>query len=298
MPILGRHQIAVSVAFFGLVMANLFVGSGSLWLMEEKFRGEVWYNQLPHGVIQSQVILVAVWFGLGEVRWYIRLLVAVSLTFLIATAFKVAMRSTTYGHTDPGYEYLDLLVFLFIALMLATSCVGFVLRRTRNWKLTSQAIEYSSATQQFSVADAFLWISILSGALASLRVLEVMGPPFDLLSAALYISLSIAELTVVVLGAMLLAFSNAHQMRGTVLLLLTVIIIGAVFAVPDAYRDIQLVRINAPSAHFLEYLVVWRNHTFRNELFVIAAAITAFINCLALRALGCTLLRPGKMASG
>jgi hypothetical protein len=295
MAFFTRHRLHVDVALAALLLANLLTDVGLLWLIEERFSRSAWLDQIPIGVILGQLMTLGLWLGLGDGRWYHRLVVVVPLTFGIAETIGIAELLTSRSHHDydPGGPMM--IAFIFLAMVLAVSLLGFVLRRTRGWRLTWQQITSSPVTSQFQVGDTLLWMIVLGGALAALRFLVTIDKDFP--SQFLDIGLYGAKTTAVVLGAMLAAFTTRRRLSSLVLLSLFVVLIGAAFAVPDAWGNIQRMGTSATiPVTFYRYAVAWGQQTLKHEEFVIAAAVSGLVNCLALRALGCKLVRPTIIA--
>jgi hypothetical protein len=63
----------------------------------------------------------------------------------------------------------------------------------------------------------------------------------------------------------------------------------------DACDNIQRMLATATvSAPLYRLAVAWGNQTLKHEIFAASAAIAALLNCVALRILGCRLIRPGS----
>lgn len=289
-----RRHLLIVLAIVGLVLVNLLADVGLLWLIEEIFRNSAWLDQIPIGVILGQLLLLALWFGLGDGRWYLRLVVAVALTLGIAKTIGIAeyLGNRSQRNYDPGSSMV--IAFMLLAMLLITSCFGFLLRRIRSWRLTWQPVESTPATGQFQVGDTLLWMCIVSGALASVRFVVSIDKDFP--AQFLDIGLYTVKTTMVVLGAMMGAFSTRGRLRLAVLVSLTVLLIGAAFAVPDAYENVRQIRAGVTiPVPFYRYAVAWGQQTLKHEEFVVTAAMIALANCLALLALGGKLVRPGGL---
>jgi len=258
--------------------------------MEEWSRGWPARDEIPIGILLSQLTLAALWLGLGDGRWYVRLVVAIPLTFCLAKTIGIANqlspKALSRGQPDPS----AMIFFILLAMLLASSCFAFVLRRTRSWRLTWQQIGNVHATRQFQIGDALLWMIVVSGSLAALRFLVSIDNDFP--AQLLDISMYTVKTMMVVTGTMIVAFSTRRKIRGLVLITLVVLVIGALFAVPDAYENVQRMRGGTPPTPFYRYVAAWANQTKKHEAFVIAAALGGLVNCLVLRALGCRLVRP------
>jgi hypothetical protein len=292
MPYIGLRQIGIGIALFGLVAVNLASDVGLMLLVEEKSRGTAWHREAPIGLVLSQLTLLAMWLGLGDGRWYVRLVIAVPLTFALANALGIvkALSSAARRDYDPGNAML--IAFMFLGMLLAIACFGFVLRRTRSWRLTWKQVDSAPAMHQFQIGDALLWMMVLSGALAVVRFLNSIDADFPVLTVALYA----VKTTAVVFGAMMVAFATRRKLLTTAVLTSAVLVTGAVFAVPDAYENVQRMRASAAvrSVPMYRYVVAWGNQTLNHEAFVVAAGACAVANCLALRAMGCKFMRPRR----
>jgi hypothetical protein len=284
------HRFAVGLALLGLVAANLLLDVWLVWLMEEWFRGSWWFDQIPIGLLLSQLALLAFWLGLGDGRWYVRPLLAIPLTMCLAKSISIAMQLAPRARreADPS----PTLFFILLAMLLATSSVAFALRRMRGWRWTWKPVVFAAASGQFQINDVLLVMIVLGGALAAVRFLITIDSDFP--SQILDISLYAVKTMAVALGAMLLAYSKRHRVRGAVLLMLAVLLIGAVFAIPDAYKSVPRVQIGVgtTSAPVWTYAVAWWKESLKQEAFVVGAAICGLVNSLALRALGGKLVRP------
>ena len=92
------------------------------------------------------------------------------------------------------------------------------------------------------------------------------------------------------------AFSTRRHLRVSMLVSLAMLLIGAVFAIPDAYENIRQMLASATiPVPFYRYAVAWAQQCLKHEEFVFAAAVIALANCLVLRALGGKLVRPGGL---
>jgi len=240
------HPLLIVAALIVLLLVNLTATAGLLWLIEEGWpepRATFLRNQLHQigfGILLSQVILIGYWLGLGGGRWYLRLVAAIALTLSTAMAihFGVALSPTARhsGSEDPW----AILGFILIAMMLTVSFMGFVLRRTRGWRLTWHQSVNHSAIHQFQIADGLLWMVVIGGALAAMRF--VVSIEEDMRDQFLNISLMTVRMAAVVLAAMMTAFATTRRIRTVFLLVVFVTAIGVAFAVPDIYRGVQRAR--------------------------------------------------------
>ena len=278
--IVTRRHLFVALAIVSLVLVNLLADVGLMWLSDKYFRGSSWLDIIPVGVILGQLLLLALWLGLGDGRWYLRLVVSVALTLSMAKTIGIAELLSSRSRQDYNPGRSMMIAFMFLAMLLATSCFAFVLRRMRSWRLTWQEIVSGPATSQFQVGDTLMWMIVIGGALASIRFLVTIDEDFP--SQFLDIGVFSVKTTMVVLGAMAAAFST-RRVRAVIFLALAVLLIGATFAVPDAYDSVQRMRASATiPVPFYRYAVAWGNQTLKHETFVVAAAVTALANCLAL----------------
>jgi hypothetical protein len=277
----------------GLIAANLLIDVGLIVLIQAWSRGQPWHHEVPVGTLLGQLTLIGLWFGLGDWRWYVRLVVVVPLTFCLAEALGTAeyLSSKTRRDFDPGNAMV--FAFMLLAMMLAVSWVGFILRRTRSWRLTWQHVEAIPAMHQYQIGDALLWMVVVGGSLAAIRFLMSIDSDFP--SQILFLALYAVKTTAVVLVAMTLAFATRRKLRAAGLLVIAVLLIGALFAVPDAYENVRNMRAGAGATPVptYRYAVAWGNQTLKHEACVIATTFCAVANCLVLRLLGGQLVRPG-----
>jgi hypothetical protein len=292
----ASRRVAIGLVLLGLLAANLLIDVCLVWLMERSFPGSSWFDQIPIGVLVSQLILMAMWVGLGDWRWYVRLVIAVPVTFCLAQTIGVASRlsSPSFNRYEPDPS--PVVAFIFLAMMLAASCVAFILRRTWSWRLTWQDVKSAPAARQFALGDALLWMIVIGGSLAAIRFLISIDRDFP--TQILDIALYTVKTAAVVVAAMLLVFSSRFQMRAVGIFVFVVLLIGAGFAVPDAYESVRQMRVMGTTRPLptYRYLIAWANPTKKHEVYVIAAAVGAVANSLALRALGCKLIRPGQIS--
>jgi len=297
----NRHLLVTAAALIALVAANLALTAAMLWLIEEGYPAK-WvffrnqFHQFAWGLLLSQVILVGYWLGLGDGRWYLRLVAAIALTLAIALALhwaeRLSPRARRHGNESPW----AILSFVLIAMMLVVSCVGFVLRRTRGWRLTWRSEVPANTIHQFQIADGLLWMIVIGGALAALRF--VFSIEDSLQEQLLDISLMTTSIATVVLIAMMTAFTTSRQLRKVVVMIVVVTAIGIAFAVPDIYRGVQRARavVTGPIAWSV-YVSNAIGDGLGEPVFVWAAMSGALANCLVLRLIGCRLIRPGNFDS-
>src|SRR5262245_51808774 len=82
-----RHHLVVASALVGLTLADLLTDFALIWMVEERWFRYEWMNQVGYGLLFAPVMLLGLWFGLGDGRWYLRLNVAIGLTMCVAIAF-------------------------------------------------------------------------------------------------------------------------------------------------------------------------------------------------------------------
>jgi hypothetical protein len=290
-----RHVI-LAASLFVLVLANLAIDVGLIWLVEESNRQWQPVHETPIGILLGQLMLVALWCGLGDGRWYLRIVVSVVLTLALAKTIGVAESLLTRrSGAEPGHDMV--IAFILLPMMLAVALLAFVLRRVWAWRLTWQPLQANALRgSQFQMSDALLWTTVAGGALASYRFMLTIDSDFT--SQLRDLTIYAAKTAAVVFAATILAFSPKIHSRATIWFVIVVAMVGAVSAMPDAYDNFQRMRgvaiIPVPVHRFA---LAWGEQTLKHEAFCVAAAIAALANCLVLRALGCRLVRPGKASS-
>src|SRR3954452_17906540 len=168
------QMLRVTVALAGVVAANFAVTAGLLWLMQEwqpRPGSRFFLNQLHQvgfGILLSQVVLIGYWLGLADGRWYLRLVAANAMTLATALAIHWADALSPTARRGGDDDPWAIIGFILIAMMLTVSFVGFVLRRPRGWRLTWRQSMDFPVTHQFQIADALLWMIVISGALAAI----------------------------------------------------------------------------------------------------------------------------------
>lgn len=296
------NPLLITAALAALIVANLAVTSGLLWIIQEwkpasgsRFLQNQ-LNQVWFGTLLSQVVLIGCWLGLGDGRWYVRLVAAIALTLATALAFHFGVVLSPTARRSADEEPWAIIGFILIAMMLAVSLVGFVLRRMRGWRLTWRASVQQLTIHQFQIADGLLWMVVIGGALAAMRF--VVSIEEDFREQLVRISLLTARGAAIVLVAMVTAFSTARPMRNVIVLVSVVVAIGIAFAIPDVYRDLQSTwaRVTGPIAWNV-YLSNAINAGFGQIVLMLAVMSGALVNCLALRLTGCQLIRPGQGTS-
>jgi hypothetical protein len=286
-----RRSLAVVIALVAVIIANLLVDVGLIWFMEER-RLPNWLNEIAIGTLLSQVALLGLWLGLGDGRWYVRLVVALPLTMCTAKAMGWATTLSAAARRQGSADEWAMFAFILIAMMLATSLLALVLRRTRSWRLTWWQVARLPPTQQFQAGDVLLWMIPIAGSLAAIRFMMSIDENFG--DQLVEISLYTGRTAAIALVTMTTAFGTRRRLRSWLVLAMLVLIIGAVFAAPDAYSNIQRMRASAnKSVPLARYATAAVNQMKTHEIFTIAAAVAGLTNCLILRWLGCKLIRPG-----
>jgi len=290
-PIGARH-LGMAVALIGLVLANLLHDVAMVWLMEEGY-GSWWLNPFAVAILLGPVMLLGMWFGLGDGRWYVRLLVAIALTIAVALSFAVVgqLSANARRHHDSDNPWA-MISFVLISMMLAASLLAFVLRRTRNWRLTWWPPASDSPTRQFQIGDILLWMVLISGSLAAFKFIVSIDADFK--DQILEISLLTARTTLIALAAMLAAFGRRNYLRTAVMLVMAVLFVGLIFSASEVYQAVQTLRSGTRAVALTRYVRAATNKVMDHEVFAITAAFVIVVDCLVLRALGCQLCRPSK----
>jgi hypothetical protein len=294
--------LSLALWLIAVAAANFAVTAGFFWLLQEWQTGpgsrflQNQLGQVGFGILLSQVVLIGYWLGLGGGRWYVRLVGAIALTLGTALAFHFAALLSPTARRRGDDDPCAIIGFMLIAMMLAVSFVGFVLRRTRGWRLTWRQSVQQSVIHQFQIADGLLWMVVIGGALAAMRF--VISIEEGSRSQLVDISLLAARGGAVVLLSMMTALATARAIRAVVILLAVVVTIGIAFAIPDIYRNLQFTwaRVTGPIAWNV-YLSNGIQAGLGQLVLMLAAMSGALVNCLALRLTGCRLLRPGNSVS-
>jgi hypothetical protein len=276
----------------GLVLlagGNLALDVGALWFLEEVVRSSEPYHQIPLGLILGQLMLTALWLGLGDGRWYVRLVPAVAtslgLGMAIGLAGRLSSRARNY-EPDPS----AMIAFIFLAMMLAAACLAFVVRRTAGWRLTRGQTASVPVGRQFQVGDALLWMVFVGGSLGAIRFLMTIDETFVEQSRdiALYSVLAV----IVAFSSSVMAFSNRWRERAV--LAGVVVLTGALVAVPDAYDYVQRMRATATlPVPFYRYVETVWNQIKNYEVCAISIAVCVVVNCRLLGRMGWKLVRRG-----
>jgi hypothetical protein len=288
-----RRQLAIVASVLGLVAVNLVVLTAFLWAMEESIVGAQWFDQVGIGLLLGQITLIGVWFGLGDRRWYMRLPVAVALVITTARCLGWAGLLSKSSHRSPNADQAMVIAFILLAMMLATALTAFILRRMRGWRLTWDTTTVASPMRQFQIADAMLWMLLVSGAFGAMKFLhtidsEIGGPYLDL---AMYV----AESTALVLLAVLAAFARRWSLKASAAAACAVVMIGAAGGIPDTWRHldrwIRTATAPVPAMRLAESIC---RHVFEHGCGALSSFVATLLNCLVLRWLGCKLVRPGR----
>lgn len=277
-----------------LVGSNLALDVGTLWLLEEVGRASDPFHQIALGLILGQLMLTALWLGLGDGRWYLRLVPAVALSLSLGLTIGVAGRLSTHAR-DYDPDFSSIFAFILLAMMLAASCVVFMVRRTRGWRLTLGPMASANDTHQFQIGDTLLWMVFIGGSLGAVRFLMTIDESF--LEQLQPLGLYTALLTVVGFASLVAAF--AIRWRDLAALAVVVVLTAALVAMPDAYDNVQRMRATAtvPVPPYRYFEACW-NQIKSYEVCGISLAACVFVNCRVLRRLGFQLRRRGAVLSG
>ncbi|HEY2415578.1 MAG TPA: hypothetical protein VGI40_25270 [Pirellulaceae bacterium] len=288
----SRQHLVIGISIAALVLANLTADVGLLWLSSEILQHWSPLNEAAIGLLLGQVMLVGLWMGLGDGRWYVRGAIATALTISIARTLNIAAVLSPKESRNEDPAFWASVAFVLIPMMLAAAICGLMLRRFRGWRLTFQAATIIIPTTQFQIADALLWTTLISAGLAAVRFLASINAFEDQLPE---LTLLTVRSLLAAICASVAAFSTRRRIRTGLWLSLTVLLIGAAFAVPDVYASAKWVfgRWMTPVA-FWQFIGPATSELMKNEAFVVAVALSTLANCLVLRALGCRLLRPGS----
>src|SRR5262245_61258128 len=121
---------AVAVALAGLVITNLAIDVAVIWLMEDQFPGEVWYDSIPFGLLMSQILLLGLWLGLGDGYWWVRASIAFSLTVCVAFTIRIAFSFVSERlQVNEQHNPWGAAALAFMIMMLIASCFALVVKR-------------------------------------------------------------------------------------------------------------------------------------------------------------------------
>jgi hypothetical protein len=287
-----RNHLVLALSLAGLILLNVVTNVTLIWLMEERVPGNQWFHQLAIGLLISQVVLTGLWLGLGDGRWLARLLVAVALSILAAKTIGWAAALSPTARRQGTDNPWAMISFMLIAMMLTTSLFASLLRRLRSWRLTWEEITSVPAARQFQIVDALLWMMPICGALAAIRFLTSLDDnfPHQLWDLALFT----ARTTAILLVVLVAAFASRWHVKGAILLILAILLVGAALSVPDIIRDFYRLGFGTqnagPPGRFVQIAIY---EVTEHEAFAVAVMLGGLTNLLALRSLGCKLIRPG-----
>jgi hypothetical protein len=274
------RTIEGTVALIALLLANL-VSDAALWwgANSDTLLGCLFLVAI--GVPMTQVLLLAAWVSWGEGRWVWRLAGATVLTSLVGIA---ASWASGQGPSLDGGFVLMIVLFITVALLLP-------LRRLCGWRLTMRTDAAPAERSRFHIIDLLLWTGVIGLTLALSRPIVASLAYGDLPKGGRVIILFAFLLPPLLWPAVLAVFAPASRRRsvltagwllfygagvmtsGTYLLYDLLIVFGA----PGRVRLLQAAGLAA-------------------SFFVVVPLLTA-ANCMALRALGWRLVRPGWRTS-
>jgi hypothetical protein len=202
----ARPPVAMAFALGALAMGNLLFDVGLFWLAGEDPRGWRIIFQAGIAIFFSQPILLGIWLGLGDGRWYLRLAAGIALTLGLAQTITLGMALSATARKQHELNPAAMIAFVMIAMLLATSVAVIPLRRIRNWRLTWEQLVCLPATRQFQLGDLLLWMIPISGTLAVLRFLWSTDDNF----AGQFgeFTLVTAGMAAIVLASMMAAFAR------------------------------------------------------------------------------------------
>ena len=281
-----RRVIAIATFAALLMAANLTLDVAALWLSEKVWRNSP-DDQVPIGFILGQLMLMALWLGLGDGRWYMRLVIAVAFTLSLGQALSVAGRLTAIsGSNEPDNSMA--VAFIFMSMMLAVSCLAFVIRRAFGWRLTWAHEMGAQPLAQFQIGDTLLWMLIIGGALAAIRFVFTLDESWrDSIGDIVKYTI----MTSVVTTAAMAASIQRWSWKGWILFLVLIALTGIGGAVPEAFQRIQALRATAGPLNPMVYAATWLNESQRPLACAAAVAACVMANCLVLKRLGCKLQR-------
>jgi hypothetical protein len=277
-----------------LLLANLLIVLGLAWHTERNSPGSQWLGYAVMSAVLSQIILCGVWLGLGDGRWYWRILISVVFMMALAKCFGWASEWNGKSHDQGNAEEWPRIAFFFIFVLLVTCAVVLPLRRLRQWRLTWQTGFEAAATPQFQIGDILVWMIPIGAVLGLMRFLaSLIDNGWQSLLDAL---LPLAEMAALTWCAMLAAYATRRRVLTAIALLCLALLMGSAFATPDIYRGV--LRAQAVVRGPIAWQVYFANafpYLARHWLSALSCAWSAWVNCTILRLLGCKLIRPGNL---
>ena len=280
---LTRRQLALGLSIASLIFVTLILDIGMMWLLSEAQHRWQWLNDAISGVLVGQVILIGMYLGLGNGRWYVRTGAAVCLTLAVARSMGIAAMLSEHERKNGDPDFWATISFLFIPMMLAAAFTGLMLRRFRGWQLTWQSSPHELPGRQFQISDVMIWTTLLAMALAAVKFLMMYDE--HLSDQFLNLSMLAACITVAVTCGMIAAFVTSRVGRVVLLLSLTLVVETVLFSIPEICRLIQRSSPNLLASSIL-------GEISHRAVFAFAAAIWSAATFGALRCLGCEFIRP------
>jgi hypothetical protein len=262
-----------------------------LWLVENRSLGGNWAGFFGMGLLFGQVLVLGLWLALGDAKWYWRLAGSAFATMLLAQSITLTSRFSRDGFTEDENPAAWPTLVLLVALLLV-HMVLWPMRQVGSWRLTWGRYESTATTiSQFRTGDLLLWMAVIGGVLAALRFMtSVIGDSGGLFKFILQV-LGMVLLTVV---AMLTAFARQRVVRHFVLLIVLALLIGGSLAAFEAWERFQVAQ---PTVRWQTRLWFACWEASAESFTFVGTTLVSLLNCLALRALGCSFARPANSIS-
>jgi hypothetical protein len=259
--------------------------TAGLWYVDQGWWGKEWSGFLAMGFMFGQVMNLAAWLALGDGKWYWRLVMTAFATVLLAQTFSwaeiIAQRGNLNDPADwPRLVLLTVLLIGFTAL--------WPLRQFAKWRLTWQPAALTTpAALQFSTRDLLLWMVVIGGALGALRILDEVTS--ESASGLFRFVFQLLGMVALIAAALATAFGrDIFFRRLAILCALTLLISGASTGLV-IWNRYSAMPANLPRQLRLDAAL---RISVPESLSFLAATASALMNGIALRALGCTLIRP------
>ena len=285
-----RLRLLVAFGIALLVAVNLSLDIVLSWYIERRLWGGDWVARVTTGVLLCHTLLLGIWLGLSDNKWYWRLAATIPLTLCLAKALSVGSALAHRGRIASGLDW-QVVATLFIAIVLTVFVLLLPLRTLRNWRLSWRLYSVPSATQ-FTLRDLLLWMIPVGCALIAVKFVASLDESGG--GGLIELTIYTAGIAAVVWTAMLAAFAGRQRMVALSYTVAFTLLIGGGYGIAAAFRYIQrmysIYNGKLPPTYVPETL----KELLVGGLTIVVPALLALANFAALRALGCKLIRPGQ----
>jgi hypothetical protein len=236
----------VGIGVMALVATNLLLDIGLAFWGAERLPGEFLVNATLEAVRYSQVMLLALWLGLGEVKWYWRLLlvapvtIGVGMSYVLGMTLSPTFRSVQGLRIAPGGKVDMSHILVHVTVLLGAVSAVLPLRRMKKWRLSWRELVLPFESNQFRIADLMCWMVVIGCFLCSLRLLKLYWNETArsdwLVQFLSHIAFPMACYSVITTGSMLAAFAIRNRRQAMVALLVATLLIGGAISGVSAYQ--------------------------------------------------------------